>query len=193
MAEELLVPLDDYLAAGVHIGTKFKTKSMAKFIYKTNPNGLTVLNVQKIDERLKVAVDFLSKFAPEDILLVGKRENAWKAIAAFSKLTGVKNYAGRYPAGILTNMQLETFFEPKVVLVIDPWLDKNAIQDALKTNLPIVAFCDTNNTTNNVDLAVPLNNKGAKSVGLALYVLAENYLKVKGIKAKVNKEDFLEQ
>jgi len=192
MAEEsLLVPLDEYLASGVHIGTKFKTKDMAKFIYKTNPNGLTVLNVQKIDERLRVAVSFLAKFAPDEILLVCKRENGWKGVEAFSKLTGIKIYKGRYPAGVLTNMQLETFIEPKLVVVIDPWLDKNAVNDALKINIPIMALCDTNNTLNKVDLAVPLNNKGAKSIGLAMYVLARDYLKAKGIKAKINKDDFL--
>ena len=55
MAEqELLVPNDTYLKAGIHIGTKFKTKFMSEFIYKTRPDGLSVLNVQKIDERIKV-------------------------------------------------------------------------------------------------------------------------------------------
>jgi small subunit ribosomal protein S2 len=190
--ESLLVPLDDYLASGVHIGTKFKTKAMARFIYKTNPNGLAVLNVSKIDERLRTAANFLSKYEPKDILLVCKRENGWNATEAFAKLTGVKFYKGRYPAGILTNTQLETFIEPKVLVVVDPWLDKNAIQDALKANIPILALCDTNNTTNNIDVCVPLNNKGVKSIGLAMYVFAREYLKAKGIKAKVNKEDFVE-
>ena len=50
----LMVPLDNYLKAGLHIGTKFRTKFMNKFIYKVRTDGLTVLNVQAIDERIKV-------------------------------------------------------------------------------------------------------------------------------------------
>ena len=48
--DELLVPQDQYLKAGIHIGTKFRTKYMADFIYKTRPDGLSVLNLQKINE-----------------------------------------------------------------------------------------------------------------------------------------------
>ena len=47
------------LKAGIHIGTKFRTKYMDKFIYKTRPDGLSVLNLQKIDERLRLAANFL--------------------------------------------------------------------------------------------------------------------------------------
>ena len=32
--EQLLVPLENYLKAGLHIGTKFRTEYMAPFIYK---------------------------------------------------------------------------------------------------------------------------------------------------------------
>ena len=42
--EQLLVPIDQYLKAGIHIGTKFRTKYMDNFIYKTRPDGLYVLN-----------------------------------------------------------------------------------------------------------------------------------------------------
>ena len=82
----MLVPLDTYLKAGLHIGTKFRTKYMENFIYKVRADGLTVLNVQAIDERLRIAAEFISKFAPEDIVVVGKRENGWRAIKIFAKI-----------------------------------------------------------------------------------------------------------
>lgn len=43
--EQFLIPLDEYLKVGIHIGTKFRTKYMTPFIYKTRPDGLVVLNV----------------------------------------------------------------------------------------------------------------------------------------------------
>jgi small subunit ribosomal protein S2 len=66
--EALLIPNDEYLKSGIHIGTKFRTKYMDNFIYKTRPDGLSVLNVQKIDESIKVAANLLSNYDAEDIL-----------------------------------------------------------------------------------------------------------------------------
>ena len=197
MKTENLVEVDKYLSAGVHIGTKVKTASMAPFIYKVNPAGLTILNVQKIDERLRIAAKFLARYKPEDILVIGRRENSWKAIKKFAKITGVKYFVGRYPAGVLTNPQLETFTEPKIVLITDPWPDKNAINDAVKIGIPIIALCDSNNTTRAVDLIAPCNNKGAKSLGLIYWILANEYLHENGTLPKTKTidipvEDFAE-
>ena len=179
MAEELLVPLDEYLKVGLHIGTKFRTKYMEKFIYKVRNDGLAVLNVQEIDKRIGVAAKFLAQYKPEDILVVGRRENGWKAIKVFSKATGIRSFPGRYPPGIMTNPRLETFTEAKIVLVTDPWPDRNAVRDAVRMGVPVIALCDTNNESNYIDLVVPCNNKGKKSLGLFFYILAKEYMKLR--------------
>lgn len=184
MTEDLLLPTEEYLKAGVHIGTKFKTKYMENFIYKTRGDGLSVLNVQKIDERLHLLVKFLTNYEPEDILVLSRRENGWKPTTLFSKSTGIKIINGRYPPGLLTNPNLETFIEVKLIIVTDAWLDRNAIEDAKKVGIPVVAFCDTNNQANNIDYVMPINNKGKKSLGLAFYVLAKEYAEQKKIVSK---------
>ncbi|MCD4759307.1 30S ribosomal protein S2 [archaeon] len=177
--EQFLVPLEDYLKAGLHIGTKFRTKYMSKFIYKVRPDGLSVFNVEQINERLKLAANMLAQFEPEDIVIVCRRENGWKAVKKFSELTGIKSFIGRYPPGVLTNANLEDFVEAKLVLVADPWPDKNAVNDASKLGIPVVALCDTNNDARNIDLVVPCNNKGKKSLGIIFYVFAKEFLKNK--------------
>jgi len=193
MAEEqFLVPLEQYLKVGLHIGTKYKTKYMESFIYKVRPDGLVVLNIQKINERLKLAANFLSQFEPEDILVVCRRENGWKSVNLFSKLTGIRAFIGRYPPGILTNTNLESFIEIKLLLVTDPWPDKNAIKDAVKNGIPIITLCDTNNESNNIDLVVPCNNKGKKSLGLVYWILAREYLKSRKETIKEKPEDFMD-
>jgi small subunit ribosomal protein S2 len=196
--EKFLVPTDEYLKSGIHIGTKFKTRYMEKFIYKTRPDGLSVLNLQKIDERINIAAKFLSQYDPKDILIVGRRESAWKPINMFSKVIGAKVFAGRYPPGILTNPNLENFIEIKVLLVIDSGPDRNAVVDSIKMGIPIVALCDTNNQTNNIDLVIPSNNKGKKSLGLFFWILAREYLRNRGILKKSEElkeklEDFTEE
>jgi len=198
MPEQFLVPTDNYLKSGIHIGTKFRTRYMEQFIYKTRPDGLSVLNLQKIDERIKIAAKFLAQYAPEEILIVSRRENGWKPVNMFGKLTGAKVFAGRYPPGILTNPKLDNYIEVKILLATDAWPDRNAIIDAVKMGVPVIALCDTNNQANNIDLVIPANNKGKKSLGLFFWILAREYLRNRGILKKNEDlkeplEDFTEE
>ncbi len=196
--ENFLVALDVYLKAGLHIGTKFKTTYMDPFVYKVRPDGLSVLNVQAINKRIEVACSFLSQYKPEEILVVGKRENGWRAIRLFSQVTGIRAYAGRYHPGIMTNPQLEDFLEVKVIIVTDPWPDKDAVRDAVNVGAAVIALCDTNNESNYIDLVVPCNNKGKKSLGLFFYILAREYMKNRGLikdekEMKIPLDEFLKE
>lgn len=196
--QKFLVPTDQYLKAGIHIGTKFRTKYMEQFIYKTRPDGLSVLNLQKIDERIGICAAMLSHYAPEDILIVSRRENGWKPVKLLGQLTGMKVFPGRYPPGIMTNTDLKNFIEAKIVLVTDSWPDRNVIMDAMQIGIPVIALCDTNNQSNYIDLVVPCNNKGKKSLGLFFYILTREYMKGRGIitsdsEFKYTIEDFTEE
>lgn len=179
--ENTIVPVDTYLKSGIHIGTKFKTKYMSKFIYKSRPDGLYILDLQKIDERIREAIKFLIQYEPEEILVVGRRENAWKPLKMFSKVTGIKVLIGRYQPGMMTNKNLRTFFEPKLLFAVDPWPDRNAVMDSLRAGVPVIGVCDTNNQTNNLDFVIPSNNKGKKSLGLLFWILAKEYSLKKGL------------
>jgi len=182
MTEEtkLLAPLDEFLKAGLHIGTKIRTKDMKPFVYKIRPDGLAVLNIEIVNERLKKAVNFLTKYDKKDIIIICRRENGWKPVKLFSELTGIKAFIGRYPPGILTNPQLKDFTEAKLIFVCDPLPSKNIIADAAKIGIPVMALCDSNNNLKNIDFCVPCNNKGKKSLGLIFWIITKEYLKATG-------------
>ncbi len=196
--QELLVPNEEYLKAGIHIGTKFKTDYMENFIYKTRPDGLNVLNIEAIDQRIRILANFLSQYEPEDILIVSRRENGWTPLETFHEITGVQILPQRYPPGILTNSNLDDFIEAEIMLVTDAWPDRNAIKDALKMGIVTCALSDSNNEANNLDLVIPCNNKGKKSLAMLFYLLAREMQKIKGEidsedEFEYEVEDFLEE
>jgi len=173
---EYLVPLDQYLAAGVHIGTQQKTQDMKKFIYRVRQDGLYVLDVRKTDERLRVAGKFLAKFDPESLLAVSVRLYGQKPVKKFGEITGAKAIPGRFLPGTLTNPRVKNFFEPDVIIVTDPRADHQAMKEAIEIGIPIVALVDTENFLSYVDLAIPTNNKGRKALALIYWILAREIL-----------------
>jgi small subunit ribosomal protein S2 len=114
-------------------------------------------------------------------LIVCRRENGWEPVKLFGKATGARVVAGRYPPGILTNQQLDNFIEAKAIVITDPGPDANAVKDAMSVGVPIIGLCDTNNEAINIDLVVPCNNKGRRSLGLIFYLLAREYLRAKSL------------
>ena len=179
--QDMLVPLNTYLAAGIQIGMRFRVKYMKKFIYKVRPNRICVFDVQKIDERLRIAAKFLAKYKPEDILVVGRKPNSHKPVVKFAEATGAKAVYGRFMPGALTNPYQEVYLEPKIVVITDPIADRQALEEAVKSNIPVIALCDSFNHPSNVDLVIPCNNKGRKSLALIYWILAREYLKERGV------------
>jgi|SRR3989344_2329081 len=184
-----LLPLDDYVKSGIYLGTKVVTPDMRQYVYRRRADGLAIFNTDIIDEKLKEGIEYLSKFEPKEIVLVCKRQAGWKAVELFSRLTGIRVFTKKYPAGILTNTDLPDFFENELTIITDAWLDKNALMDTLKVHKKILMICDTNNFSKDVDQIIIGNNKSPKSLGLILYLLARGYCKNKKIEGDIPELD----
>jgi small subunit ribosomal protein S2 len=182
---DTLVPIEDYLKSSIHLGTRVITPDMRPFVYKRRADGLAVFNTNLLDEKLKEGAEFLSKFPPEKVIIVCKREAGWRAVNLFSKLTGVKTFTKKYPAGVLTNPNLSDFIETDLILICDPWIDKNAMADSTRIKIPILSICDTNNYTKGVTQKIIGNNKSAKSLGMIFYLLAKIYIKNRKIDVEI--------
>jgi small subunit ribosomal protein S2 len=177
---ELLVPVDKYLSAGVHIGTHVCTKYMEPFVYKVRPDGVYILDVRKIDERLRIAGKFLAMFEPAKIAVVSARLYGRKPALKMCQYLQCRPFVDRFLPGTFTNPALTTYFEPAVVLVTDPRADAQAVKEASEIGIPVVAFADTDNRTENVDLVVPANNKGRKSLALLYWILTRQIMRERG-------------
>jgi small subunit ribosomal protein S2 len=185
-----LIPVDEYLAAGVHIGTQQKTEDMKRFVYRVRADGLYVLDVKATDERIKVAANFLSKFDPARILVVSARQYGQFPATMFAKVTGAKSVVGRFIPGTLTNPEYRDFVEPDVVVVTDPIGDSQAVKEAVDVGVPVIAMCDTNNMTTHIDIVIPTNNKGRKALALIYWLLAKEITKLRGQQTDYAVNDF---
>ena len=177
---ELLLPQEKYLEAGVHIGTKTRHGSMRKYIYKSRGDGLHVLDLKKMDEKIRLAAKMLAAYEPSKVFVVGSKDNAKAPIAKFCELTGFQSLAGRFTPGKFTNPQREDFAEPEIVVVVDPGVDRQAVRETFSLNVPVIALCDTNNSAKYIDLVIPTNNKGRKAIALMFWLVAREVLKLKG-------------
>lgn len=177
---ELLVPLNIYLEAGVHIGTYMCTKHMEKFVYRQRPDGPYIIDVKKIDERIRIAGKFIASFRPDTVLAVSARPYGFQPVQKFAELTGGKSIVGRFIPGTLTNPNLSIYTEPEVLIVTDPRVDQQALIEASRIGIPVVAIVSTDSKTSNVDLVIPGNNKGRKSLAVTYWLLTRQVLRREG-------------
>ncbi|HWG91055.1 MAG TPA: 30S ribosomal protein S2 [Candidatus Thermoplasmatota archaeon] len=175
-----LIPEDQYLSCGIHIGTQQKNADMKRYIYRVRNDGLFVLDVRKTDERIRAAAKMIARYPPERVLFVSARQYGQKPIRVLQKYTGVLAMPGRFMPGTLTNPNTSQFIEPQLVILTDPAGDAQAMREAMNIGIPIVALCDTNNETKNVDLVIPTNNKGRRSLALIYWLLTREILKARG-------------
>jgi small subunit ribosomal protein S2 len=180
ITDELLIGLDEYLAAGVHIGTRIGTHSMKKFIYLIRSDGLYVLDVRATDERIRTVAKFLSRYEPNQVAVFSARQYGQVPASKLAKVCGFRSVPGRFIPGTLTNPEFSGFIEPEVILVTDPRADKQAIKEANSVGIVVAAMCDTDNEMKGVDVCIPTNNKGRRALALVYWLLAREILRARG-------------
>ncbi len=178
--EELLLPQDTLLSAGVHIGTRMRTKDMEQFIYRVRADGLFVLDVKKTDERIRVAAKFLARFEPSKIAAVAGRLYGQSPVEKFCDVIGATPIVGRFIPGMLSNPLYPDRLEPGVIIVSDPKADVQAVKEAASIGVPVIALCSTDNDFSFVDLVIPTNNKGRRALAVIYWLLARQILRERG-------------
>lgn len=179
-SKELLIDEDTFLTCGVHIGTKQKSRDMEPYVHKVREDGLRILNVNLTSEKIVEAANFLKEQEPKDVLVVSARQYGWKPAKKFADTCGFRCIAGRFTPGRLTNPEMRTFIEPKIIILTNPAADAQAFREAINIKIPVIAMCDSNNLTTNVDLIIPGNNKGRRSLALIYWLLSREILRIRG-------------
>ena len=168
------------LATGIRVGTPVKTKFMTPFIVRANPEGLYILDISKTLSRIDVAAKFISRADIARGAITSAREYGKTPVQKFCELTGAMSILGRFMPGTFTNPSLPDYMEPEVVVVTDPQADQQAVIEATRAGVPVIAISNSDNVTSKVDLVIPANNRGRKALATVYWLLAREVLKKQG-------------
>jgi small subunit ribosomal protein S2 len=183
------------LSTGIRVGTPVKTKYMTPFIVRANPEGLYILDISKTLSRIDVAAKFIGRSTISRVAVTSAREYGKTPVEKFCEFTGASGIFGRFMPGTFTNPSLPRYMEPEIVIVTDPQADQQAVIEATRAGVPVIAISNSDNVTSKVDLVIPANNRGRKALATVYWLLAREVLKKQGtIKSdsdmKVSIEDF---
>lgn len=168
------------LSTGIRVGTPVKTKFMAPFIVKANPEGLYILDISKTLARIDVAAKFIGRSNISKVAVTSAREYGKTPVEKFCELTGATPILGRFMPGTFTNPSLPDYMEPEIVIVTDPQADQQAVLESTRAGVPVIAIANSDNVTAKVDLVIPANNRGRKALATVYWLLAREVLKKHG-------------
>lgn len=174
------------ISTGIRVGTLVKTKSMALFVSRTRPDGLHVIDMGKILVRIETAGRFIGRSNTSSLVAYSAREYAKTPVEKFCEVTGARSITGRFMPGTFTNPLYPGHIDPEIVLITDPALDFQAINEASKIGIPVIGICDTDNVTSGIDLVIPANNRGRKALAAVFWLLARSVLIHSGALAPSN-------
>ena len=178
--EATLVSEETYELYAVHIGTQQKSADMKQFISHVRSDGLYLLDLETTDGRIRTIATFINMYEADRLMVVSARQYGQRPARKFAEAIGGISAVGRFIPGSLTNPILPSYREPELLFVTDPAADQQALSEAVNSGLPIIGICDANNNLRNVDLALPANNKGRRSLALIYWLIAREVLKQRG-------------
>ncbi|HEX7456517.1 MAG TPA: 30S ribosomal protein S2 [Candidatus Nanoarchaeia archaeon] len=215
--------LTQLLEAGVHFGHQARrwNPKMKRYIF-TVQSGVHIIDLEKTQQQLKEAADFIKKVAVTGgrvIFLATKKQTA-EIVKSEAQRAGAMYLTHRWVGGLLTNFEsvkksleklpaleeklkdeslrltkkeqllvkreidkLTRFIGgirtleklPDALVIVDSRKEENAVREAKKMEVPVVALVDTNADPTQIDYPIAANDDAIKSVTIVIKTLADAY------------------
>jgi small subunit ribosomal protein SAe len=170
------------LAARVHNGSANLSFGMKPYVYTRAKNGSYIINLAKTWEKIKFAARLIVAVEePRDVLAISAQAFGQRAVHKFAQFLGAICINSRFTPGFFTNHSIVgKFIEPRLIIVCDPNTDRQAVREASYANIPCIALCGTDANLQFVDCVIPCNTKHKASIGLVMWLLTREVLRLKG-------------
>ncbi|AEA38956.1 40S ribosomal protein SSA (nucleomorph) [Cryptomonas paramecium] len=160
-----------------HLGLNYCTNDMKMYVWKMRQDGIFIFNVLEIFKRIKIAAKAVASVRnKEEVIVVSCSNENMASVLRFSSYTGCKVILGKWVPGRITNQFCKDFIQPRLVIVADCSSGSQAISEASKVGLPVIAFCNTDTLLKFVDIVIPLNNKNKYSTAFSWWLLTREVL-----------------
>jgi len=174
--------LTKILVAKAHLGSQNLDHQMEQYVFKRMTHGVCLFNVRKMWDKIVLAARIIAAIEnPADVCIISAKQIGQRAVLKYAKYTGATPIAGRFTPGSFTNQIQRAFKEPRLVIVTDPVADHQPITEASYVNIPIIAFSTSDNPCRYIDVVIPCNNRGPDSIGLMLWFLAREVLRIRDV------------
>lgn len=157
-----------------HLGGIKTSKLMERYVFGTRKlENIKVIDIEKTWEKFILAARmFCSLKHPSDAVVVSTKTFGRKGVLKFCESTCATPVIGRFIPGTFCNNQVKRPLEPRVLIVSDPFADKQAVIEGSHVNLQTIAFCNTDNDVSFVDIVIPMNNRSPVSISAGLFILS---------------------
>lgn len=164
-----------------HLGGTSVNKSLSRYVFGTRAQeNIKIIDINAMWEKFVVAARmFCSMSYPSDVVAVSTKTFGRKPVLKFCETVGATPITGRFIPGSFTNSEVKKTYDPRILIVSDTYADKQAVAEAQYCNLPTIAFANTDNSLEGVDVAIPMNNRSPTAIGAGFFILSRliSYMK----------------